>query len=183
VDGDTAFIQYSIAITLGERLAVFHSCEAITVRDGLVWRLNEYATLSREPEAAGHGAPERPLVSRLGLSPRQLSQLATDLEDYFARAQPHLDPELDLTQVAGATGYTRNQTSYLLNQVMGLTFYQYVNRKRLDYFLARLPAAPESSIDRLVFAAGFNSLSAFYRCFRQHTGVTPREYLQQMMKK
>jgi AraC-like DNA-binding protein len=183
VDGDTAFIQYSIAITLSERLAVFHSCEAITVRDGLVWRLNEYATLSRAPETARHGAPARPLVSRLGLSPRQLSQLATDLEEYFATAQPHLDPELDLTQVAGATGYTRNQTSYLLNQVMGLTFYQYVNRKRLDYFLAQLPDAQENSIDRLAFAAGFNSLSAFYRCFRQHTGVTPREYLQQMMKK
>ncbi|MGV8475458.1 hypothetical protein CGQ13_32160, partial [Pseudomonas aeruginosa] len=30
------------------------------------------------------------------------------------------------------------------------------------------------------FAAGFNSLSAFYRCFRQHTGQSPREYLKRL---
>lgn len=184
VDGDTAFIQYSIAITLSERLAVFHSSEAITVRDGLVWRLNEYATLSREPAATARpGTPTRPLASRLGLSPRQLSQLAADLEEYFAQAEPYLDPDLDLTQVATATGYTRNQTSYLFNQVMGLTFYQYVNHKRLDYFLARLSPAQELSIDKLAFAAGFNSLSAFYRYFRQQTGMSPRAYSQQLMKK
>lgn len=183
VDGDTAFIQYSIAITLSERLAVFHSCEAITVRDGLVWRLNEYATLSREPVPAGHGAPARSLANRLGLSPRQLGELAAALEAHVAKTQPYLDPELDLTQLAAATGYTRNQISYLFNQVMGLTFYQYVSQKRLDYFLARLPTAQEASIDRLAFAAGFNSLSAFYRCFRQRMGVPPREYLQLMMKK
>ena len=33
VDGDTAFIQYRIAVTLSGRLATFHSSEAITVRD------------------------------------------------------------------------------------------------------------------------------------------------------
>ncbi len=186
VDGDTAFIQYSIAIMLSGRLAVFHSSEAITVRDGLVIQINEYATLSRAPTpgaARREGVLTRPLASRLGLSPRQLSQLAADLEEYFAKAQPYLDPELDLTQVAAATGYTRNQTSYLFNQVMGLTFYQYVNQKRLDYFLAQLRPAQELSIDKLAFAAGFNSLSAFYRCFRQQTGMPPREYLQQLMKK
>ena len=110
VDGDTAFIQYRTAITLSGRLAVFHSSEAISVRDGLIWRINEYATLVREdaPGAARASGDSRPPASRLGLSPRQLSQLAADLEEYFHKAQPYLAPDLDLSQVAGATGYTRH---------------------------------------------------------------------------
>jgi AraC-like DNA-binding protein len=36
-----------------------------------------------------------------------------------------------------------------------------------------------ASIDELAFSAGFNSLSAFYKCFREHTGLTPKAYLKQ----
>ncbi|CDF82289.1 putative transcriptional regulator, AraC family [Pseudomonas knackmussii B13] len=182
VDGDTAFIQYRTAITLSGRLAVFHSSEAITVRDGRIWRINEYATLVREEASGGtrSGNDARPPASRLGLSPRQLSQLAGDLEEYFDKAQPYLAADLDLSQVASATGYTRNQISYLLNQVMGLSFYQYVNQQRLQHLLGQLRPGQDARIDELAFSAGFNSLSAFYRCFRQHTGVSPREYLKRL---
>ena len=34
--------------------------------------------------------------------------------------------------------------------------------------------------DELAFAAGFNSLSAFYSCFRRHTGMSPKAYLKQI---
>lgn len=181
VDGDTAFIQYRIAVTLSGRLATFHSSEAITVHDGLIWRINEYASVVREGgESRPQAVDPRPATSRLGLSPRQLSQLASDLEDYFSKSQPYLAPDLDLTQVATATGYTRNQISYLLNQVMGLSFYQYVNQTRLTHLLSQLRPPLPSRIDELAFSAGFNSLSAFYRCFRQQTGQSPREYLKRL---
>ena len=32
----------------------------------------------------------------------------------------------------------------------------------------------------MAFAAGFNSLSAFYSCFRQHTGQSPKAYAKQI---
>lgn len=177
VDGDTAFIQYSLR--LGHS-GTFRTSEAITVRDGLIWRINEYALLIQDKREAGDRL-QRPAASRLGLSARQLSLLARDLEDYFQHSQPYLDPALDLHQVAAATGYTRNQISYLLNQMLGQSFYQYVNQARLDHLLAQLEQGPASPrIDELAFAAGFNSLSAFYRCFRQHTGLSPKAYLKQL---
>lgn len=179
VDGDTAFIQYSLRVG---RSGTFRTSEAITVRDGLIWRINEYALLVADARA--NGEPERssrPAASRLGLSARQLSLLARDLEDYFQRSQPYLDPALDLHQVATATGYTRNQISYLLNQMLGQSFYQYVNQARLRHLLAQLEAQRSvARIDEQAFAAGFNSLSAFYRCFRQHTGLSPKAYLKRL---
>ncbi|MNE25852.1 DNA-binding transcriptional regulator MelR [compost metagenome] len=180
VDGCTAFIQYQVTLRGGEGLVAFQSSEAITVRDGLVWRVNEYASLVRTPsQDPGHN-DLRPAVSRLGLSPRQLSFMAQDLEQYFQRQQPYLDPELDLQRVARESGYSRNQISYLLNQVLGQSFYRYVNQARLQHLLTSLGATSTvARIDELAFAAGFNSLSAFYKCFRQHTGLSPKAYVKQ----
>jgi AraC-like DNA-binding protein len=181
LDGNTAFIQYRITLRGGDGLVSFRASEAITVRDGLIWRVNEYASLVHEQPANKAANNQRPAVSRLGLSPRQLSFMADDLQQYFQRQQPYLDPELDLQRVAKECGYSRNQISYLLNQVLGQSFYRYVNQARLQHLLAALDAAtPPLRIDELAFAAGFNSLSAFYSCFRQHTGLSPKAYAKQI---
>ncbi|WP_446731601.1 helix-turn-helix domain-containing protein [Pseudomonas sp. OTU5201] len=179
IDGDTAFIQYAISVAGG---GTFRASEAITVRDGLIWRINEYALLVQPASQTSKHPSQRPATSRLGLSARQLGMLARDIEEYFQHSKPYLDPALDLHQVAGATGYTRNQISYLLNQMLGQSFYQYVNQARLEHLLKLLETAvPPVRIDELAFSAGFNSLSAFYRCFRQHTGLSPKAYLKQLL--
>jgi AraC-like DNA-binding protein len=181
LDGNTAFIQYRITLRGGEGLVSFRASEAITVKDGLIWRVNEYASLVHEQPGSKTSGNQRPAVSRLGLSPRQLSFMADDLQQYFQRQQPYLDPALDLQRVAKECGYSRNQISYLLNQVLGQSFYRYVNQARLQHLLAALDAAtPPLRIDELAFAAGFNSLSAFYSCFRQHTGQSPKAYVKQI---
>lgn len=180
VDGCTAFIQYQVTVQGGEGLVAFQSSEAITVKDGLIWRVNEYATLIRRDSNDSAGSGPRPATSRLGLSPRQLSTMAQDLEHYFQRQRPYLDPELDLQRVARESGYSRNQISYLLNQVLGQSFYRYVNQARLHHLLEGMEQAPANvKTDDLAFAAGFNSLSAFYKCFRQHTGLSPKAWVKQ----
>ncbi|WP_119145579.1 AraC family transcriptional regulator [Pseudomonas reidholzensis] len=181
VDGCTAFIQYQVTVQGGDGLAAFQSSEAITVKDGLIWRVNEYATLVRQSSPAAGRSGARPATSRLGLSPRQVSTMAQDLEHYFQRQRPYLDPELDLQQVAKDSGYSRNQISYLLNQVLGQSFYRYVNQARLQHLLASLDDdSVESTMDELAFGAGFNSLSAFYKAFREHTGLSPKAYVKQI---
>ena len=182
LDGNTAFIQYRMTLRGSQGLVSFRASEAITVRDGLIWRVNEYASLVHEtPANSARQGSLRPAVSRLGLSARQLSFMAQDLQTYFERQQPWLDPDLDLQQVAQACGYTRNQMSYLLNQVLGLSFYRYVNQARLRHVLAAMDvAATPVKVDELAFSAGFNSISAFYSCFRQHTGQSPKAYAKQI---
>ena len=181
VDGCTAFIQYQVTVQGGEGLVAFQSSEALTVKDGLIWRVNEYATLIRQNAKGATPSGPRPATSRLGLSPRQLSTMAQDLEHYFQRQRPYLDPELDLQRVAKESGYSRNQISYLLNQVLGQSFYRYVNQARLQHLLSGLDGASSTTpIDELAFGAGFNSLSAFYKCFREHTGLSPKAYVKQI---
>ncbi|MFP6850543.1 MAG: nuclear transport factor 2 family protein [Pseudomonas sp.] len=181
IDGHTAFIQYRISLQGSGGLLAFRTGEAITVRDGLIWRIHEYATLMREEREQTTAGASRPALSRLGLSARQLGLLAQDLDEYMQREQAYLDPQLSLQQVAAATGYSRNQISHLLNQVLGQSFYRYINQKRLQHLLAGLDAGNDlQRMDDLAFAAGFNSLSAFYSCFRRHTGLSPKAYLKQI---
>ena len=182
LDGNTAFIQYRITLRGSQGLVSFRASEAITVRDGLIWQVHEYASLVHEsPQHATGQTPIRPAVSRLGLSARQLSFMARDLQIYFDRQQPYLDPALDLQHVAKACGYTRNQMSYLLNQVLGQSFYRYVNQARLRHVLAAMDVAEvQVKVDEMAFSAGFNSISAFYSCFRQHTGQSPKAYAKQI---
>lgn len=180
VDGDTAFIQYRTTIQGGDGLVSFRSSEAITVRDAKVWRVNEYASLVRGEQPTPTPAIGS-AMGKLGLSARQLGALAQDLQSYFRERHPFLDPDLSLPQVAEATGYSRNQISYLLNQILGQSFYRYVNQARLEYLVARLETMDDiRSVDDLAAEAGFNSLSAFYNSFRRHTGMTPRAYLRDL---
>ena len=69
----------------------------------------------------------------------------------------------------------------VFNQVLGQSFYRYLNHARLRHVLAAMDAAETSvKVDELAFSAGFNSISAFYSCFRQHTGQSPKAYAKQI---
>lgn len=178
VDGDTAFLQYQVTLRGTRGLLSFRACEALTVRDGRIVRVDEHAALLGQREAPAAGARPRMTVSRLGLSARQLGLLARDIQQYFRQNQPYLDPDLDMPQVAAATGYTRNQISFFLNQVLGCSFYQHLNRLRLQHLLAQLEGVDAGArIDELAREAGFRSLSTFYRCFREETGLSPKAWL------
>ena len=52
---------------------------------------------------------------------------------------------------------------------------------RLRHVLAAMDAAVAPvKVDEVAFSAGFNSISAFYTCFRQHTGQSPKAYAKQI---
>lgn len=184
-DGDTAFMEYSISIKGQEGLASFHSSEFITVKDGRIWRIHEYTTLSQNDNAQSQTAPSATL-SRLGLSPRQIANMSKDVCEYLQQPNVLTDATLNLQQVANATGYSRNQLSYLFNQVLGSRFLQYLNEQRIRYLLQQLAhlcaeqAADSHSLEVLALEAGFNSHSVFYKYFRHLTGQTPKQYWKQI---
>lgn len=175
VDGDTALLQYEVTLRGSSGLVSLRATEVLTVRDGLIARVSEHASLVGK---TGIFPKKHQPVGRLGLSARQLGMLGRDIQQYFQLDRAFLNPDLDMQQVAAATGYTRNQLSFFLNQVLGVNFYRYVNQLRLDYLTETLESTSElSSVDALARAAGFRSLSTFYRCFREELGKTPHEYI------
>ena len=59
---------------------------------------------------------------------------------------------------------------------MNSTFYDLVNRRRIDYALHRIQNTEDSealTLEALGYESGFNTKSAFYRHFKFYTGKTP----------
>ncbi|MCR8922835.1 nuclear transport factor 2 family protein [Dasania sp. GY-MA-18] len=173
VDGDTAFIQYQYSIKRANNKAYhYRSSEALTVQDGKIIRINEYSSLMRSQEELSSTQK-----GKIGLDDSRLQILLQDLSDYFEKHQPYLDSRLNLAQVAQATGYTRNQISYALNNGLQKSFYEYVNLSRIEHLLLLLQQDSNRNISDVALQVGFNSSSTFYKFFKQFTGLTPKAYL------
>tara|TARA_B100001063_G_scaffold206767_1_gene202309 strand:- start:1482 stop:2267 length:786 start_codon:yes stop_codon:yes gene_type:complete len=173
-DGDTAFIEYRIRLQGDKGAASFRASEAITVQDGLIIRIHEYATLvakQSEKTVKNHS------LARLGLSTRQVASMSEDVRKFIQQPSVLTQAELNLQHVADATGYSRNQLSFLFNQVFGARFLQTINEQRIAWVLEQLQSNIPATMDQLAFAAGFNSVSVFYKYFRQVTGKSPKAYI------
>lgn len=173
VDGDTVFLRYCEVIRAanGDVLLSVSACDSVRIADDRIIEINEYALPMQK---ADQPRRKHTAGSKIGLSPRALGYLLKDLSIYFEQQQPYLEPGLSLSDVARVSGYTRNQISYALNQGLGLTFYQYLNRARIRHVLASDSAT--SIVERAKFA-GFRSTSTFYSAFRAYTGHLPGDLL------
>jgi AraC-like DNA-binding protein len=85
-------------------------------------------------------------------------------------AEPDLTPRV----VAERTGISV-RALHLLFELKGVSFGQWVQRRRLEEIKALLshPGAADRSIADIAFSWGFNDLSTFYRAFHSAYGVQP----------
>lgn len=83
------------------------------------------------------------------------------------------DPMVSLPRLAQAAGVSPNQLSYVLNQHLGQSFFDFVNGARIDEAKRLLVGRPELSILDVAMTVGFNSKSTFNLAFKKLAGETP----------
>ena len=91
----------------------------------------------------------------------------------------YLNPELSLREVSAAIGSNMKYLSLYLNKMLGLTFYEYVNKFRVEeacVLIQRMERDGRRNMAEVAQLSGFNSLSSFNRYFKKEKGVTPKEY-------
>jgi AraC-like DNA-binding protein len=90
-----------------------------------------------------------------------------------------LNTDLNLGKLAQYCGVAPKTLSTVLNQHLGTSFTDFVNRYRVDAVKERivLPESRQLTIAGLAYECGFNSLPTFQRAFKAVTGMSPREYL------
>lgn len=97
-----------------------------------------------------------------------LYKLLTYLEENYR--QP-----LSLETLAAALKVSRYRISRCFSSQIGCTFNEYVNGLRIG-FAADLLRNTSLSASQAGFEAGFDSLSTFYRAFKERYGTSPRAY-------
>ena len=87
----------------------------------------------------------------------------------------HCSEDLTLEAVADMSGFSKFYFSKLFKQFTNVSFYRYVNQKRIAK-AELLLINPENSITDVALSCGFSSLSPFIRMFKLIKGCTPTEF-------
>jgi YesN/AraC family two-component response regulator len=117
---------------------------------------------------------------RYHLSDDDLAAQLTILETYFSDQKPFLNPDFNLNTLANELDTTPNKVSFILNEGKQLNFNEYLNQFRVEEVKKRLldPDFTNHTFLSIALDAGFNSKATFYRVFKAHTGLTPKQFVE-----
>jgi AraC family transcriptional regulator len=87
----------------------------------------------------------------------------------------HLAERLDMTQLAGLVGLSRNHFGHAFRQSMGMTLRDFILERRIVRAKALLQNR-SISIAQIALAVGFANQSHFTAQFRRRTGVSPGRF-------
>ncbi|MEE1305743.1 MAG: AraC family transcriptional regulator [Agathobacter sp.] len=103
-------------------------------------------------------------------------------EEYYDRfikicdyINEHCAEDLTLEAVADISGFSKFYFSKLFKQFSNVSFYKYVNQKRIA-MAEMLLIDPCNSVTDVALSCGFSSLSPFIRMFKLIKGCTPTEF-------
>ena len=112
------------------------------------------------------------------ISSQTVQQGSQEKQDLLNRlliyVEANLSEKITLEETAEHFWISTTTLSSLFSKRMGISFYQYVLRRRLRE--ARDQIAQGAPIETAAAKVGFSDYSAFYRAFRREYGMSPRQY-------
>jgi AraC-like DNA-binding protein len=112
------------------------------------------------------------------MTPEKRTEYLDRLNHTMENGKPYRDPELTLPGLAQILAVPVHQLSQLLNETVGQSFFDYVNKARVEEAKKLLvdPAFSSYTILAIATEAGFNSKTAFNTAFKKHAGNTPSAF-------
>lgn len=103
------------------------------------------------------------------------------MEVIYSHVEAHFQRTIPLNEIADLVSMTVPAFCRYFKKLTNRTFTQMVNEFRITY-ASRLLHNADLSIASISYESGFNNLSHFNKQFRLITGVSPREYRQQLRR-
>ncbi|WP_422862024.1 helix-turn-helix domain-containing protein [Flagellimonas sp. W118] len=119
--------------------------------------------------------------SQSKLTNADLDQLKVKLENIMVSKKPYLNRKLLKAELAEMLGINNPELARLLNERIGMNFFDFVNYYRIKEFivLARADKAQNLTFFGLAQEVGFNSKTTFNKSFKNLIGLSPSEYFSQ----
>lgn len=113
------------------------------------------------------------------LTRNEAREIARKIEEVMEKEKPYLNSELKVGDLAALAGISSHRLSQFFSQHKGQTFYDYVNRFRVEEFkrLVKEDKTRSLTLSAMAEKAGFSSRASFFRHFKNIEGISPGEYL------
>ncbi|NIV16828.1 MAG: helix-turn-helix domain-containing protein [Woeseiaceae bacterium] len=168
-------------------IEVYNGAEFITLHGEAAQMITDYYDI---PEVVRSGSRvarvrNRRKYAKSGLNRNRLLEYKARLRDIMESQHVYLQPDLTLPRLAEVTNCSVNHLSQVINAGFGMSFFDYVNRYRIDHakaLLSNIGGEADAVLD-VAFKVGFNSNSAFYTAFKKHVGMTPAQYRRSQIRK
>jgi AraC-like DNA-binding protein len=112
------------------------------------------------------------------LTPEMADKYLIKLNKAVKEQKIFLDSDISLSLLSQNLGIPLHYLSQLINEKLGMSFYDYINSNRIEEAKKLLvdPKHNNLTIASIGFEVGFNSLSAFNTAFKKFTKSTPSQY-------
>ncbi len=109
----------------------------------------------------------------------EMERIVKQLDEIMLKEKLYLDCELRYSQIATKLGVSVRSLSAALNEHAKQSFNDFVNAYRVREVKKQIleNQAGEETILAIALNSGFTSKSSFNRVFKNHTGLTPTEFL------
>ncbi len=131
------------------------------------------------------GFEEGEKYAKSSLNDEQAAAILSKLTQLMEKEKPHLEMGLTLPMLSKMLDVSPNHLSQVINGKLNKSFFDFVNRYRVEETKKALisPEADRFSILGIAMDAGFNSKSSFYTAFKKHTGVTPSQFKERLLSR
>ncbi len=109
-------------------------------------------------------------------------QLYERIRRLLTESKLYLDPDLSLRQLSAALDTNTKYLSQVINHCSSQNFQTFINSYRVQAIQERLDRREHNSLTFFGIAqqCGFKNKSTFYKVFKDLTGKTPKEYVEEM---
>jgi AraC-like DNA-binding protein/nuclear transport factor 2 (NTF2) superfamily protein len=173
---NTVAFQYRMSLPDNKQKNVapvaYHGAEFITLRGDAAIEITDYYDIPTKASVNKY--------AKSGLTSSQLLAHKQRLDQIMQSREEYLRPDLTLPKLAETVGCSVNNLSQVINSGFGTSFFDYLNRYRIEHARKLLENSGNqgSAILTIAFTVGFNSNSAFYSAFKKYVGMTPAQYRQ-----
>lgn len=108
--------------------------------------------------------------------PNEEQSLRAQLEQWMATEKPYRNPDFRLDDLRQVLPLNRTYLSQFINSEYGYSFYQWVNRYRMEEAQHLMTDHPEMKLADVASSCGYSSLMVFSRTFARETGLSPRDW-------
>lgn len=119
---------------------------------------------------------ENPTNSGENMNQEPTMELWNKIMALFNKEKPHTNPGFSLEDLAIKCNSNKTYISSTIKNYAKCNFKTLVNRFRVEESKLILKENNNFSMDATAEKAGFNSLTSFYRAFKNYTGLTPVQY-------